>query len=129
MSRSILAIVVGYLVFAVPAFLLFRLTGHDPHAPATAVFVLLTIVFGVIVAFGAGYVAALIGRRSPIWHSAAVGIVLAGIALLSMALQWGRGGLWTQAAAVLVMAPSASLGGFLRAAQVCRPENSRLQYR
>lgn len=129
MLRSVSGVVVGYLVFAIPAILLFRVTGRDPHAPATVAFALLSIVFGTVVAFAGGYVAGVIGKKAPIWHSAAVGIVLALVAVVSMVLQRGQGALWTQVAAILVMAPSAALGGFLRAAQVCRPTPSSLQYR
>jgi uncharacterized membrane protein len=129
MLRSVAGVVVGYFVFFLSAFFLFRLTGHDPYAPASVSFAVLSIVVGIVVAFVAGYIAAVIGKRAPIWHSAGVGIILALVALVSMAMRWGHGEIWTQVAAVLVMAPSAALGGFLRAAQVCRPQSSGLQYR
>jgi hypothetical protein len=44
MVRSVLAVIAGYVVFALSAILLFRLSGRDPHAPAEIGFVLVTVV-------------------------------------------------------------------------------------
>ena len=36
--RFVSGVILGYLIFAGSAFLLFRITGHDPHAPASISF-------------------------------------------------------------------------------------------
>ena len=66
MLRSIAGVVVGYLIFAVPSFLLFRVTGHDPHAPATLGFEVAAVVFGMLFALLGGYVGTAIAQRAGI---------------------------------------------------------------
>ena len=77
MVRSVLAVIAGYLVFAVSAILLFRLSGHDPHAPAEIGFVLVTIVYGMLFATLAGFLAALLGKRFEMEHALAVASLIA----------------------------------------------------
>ena len=60
--RTILAVVAGYVIFAVSAVLLFHLTNIDPHSPATIGFEALTIAYGLAFAFVSGFVAGRIGR-------------------------------------------------------------------
>jgi hypothetical protein len=113
--RSIVAVVLGYAIFAGSAFALFRLTGHDPHAPASAAFMLVTIVEGVVFAAAGGYVAGWLAGRRPLAHAVAVAAVLAAGAVASLAATLGHGAVWTQLAALLFMAPSAVWGGWWRA--------------
>lgn len=46
--RSLIAVVAGYLVFALSAVALFRLAGRKPHAPQPLWFVLTAIASGVL---------------------------------------------------------------------------------
>ena len=94
--RSIAAVLVGYVVFAASSFAVFRLSGHAPHAPAPVPFMLLAIASGVVFAALGGYVAGSLAGRRPLGH----------------------GAIWTQVAALTLMAPSAVLGGWLRARTV-----------
>ena len=55
--RTFLAVVAGYLIFALSAVLLFHLTNVDPHSPAAIGFKLLTIAYGLAFATLAGFVA------------------------------------------------------------------------
>jgi hypothetical protein len=48
--RSVVAVVIGYAVFAASAVLLFHTTGRDPHAPQNAGFVLFAVVYGMLFA-------------------------------------------------------------------------------
>ena len=113
--RSIVAVFLGYALFAVTSFALFRVTGHDPHAPASAGFMLVTLVEGIVFASAGGYVAAWIAGRKPVAHAVAVAVLLAIGAAVSLAATLGHGAVWTQVAALAFMAPSAVLGGWWRA--------------
>ena len=64
MLRVIAGIIIGYLIFAVPSYLMFRLTHVDPHAPASPVFEATAGILGMILALLAGYLGTVINRRS-----------------------------------------------------------------
>jgi len=111
MLRTVAGIVVGYLIFAVPSFLLFRVTGHDPHAPATLGFEVVVVVWGMLFALLGGYVGtAIAGRRDlyAAWYVAAIMIVMASWSLLA------TGYSWSPVAALICMAPAVLAGGWLR---------------
>src|SRR6516225_2323470 len=63
MVRTIAGIIVGYLIFAVPSYLLFRLTHVDPHAPASSVFEAIAILYGIVFALLGGYLGTAIGQK------------------------------------------------------------------
>jgi len=118
MARSILAVIVGYLIFAVAAFAFFQISGQPPHQAAPIPIMLGSIAFGMGFALLGGYVAARLAQRRPLAHGFAVAAVLAlgaGISLLSTI---GHGAVWSQVAALVLMAPCAALGGWLRSRQV-----------
>lgn len=117
MLRSIIAVVVGYLLFAASAFALFRISGHDPHAPANASFMGLSILCGMLFAAVAGFVAAWLAGRLEFEHSLAVAALIAAGGAASLLASPGHA-LWTQISAVLVMAPMAMVGGYARHRQV-----------
>lgn len=113
--RSVFAVVVGYVVFAVSTFMIFRLSGKDAHASASASYMAMTIVAGVLLAFAGGYVAAWLAGRKPVTHAAAMALILAAGASVSLAATIGKGAIWSQIAALALMAPSAVMGGRVRA--------------
>lgn len=112
--RSVASVLVGYVVFAASAYAVFRLSGHAAHAAASLPFMLVSIASGVAFAVAGGYVAGWLAGRRPLAHGAAVGAVLALGAGVSLASTLGRGAVWSQAAALALMAPGAVLGGWLR---------------
>ena len=116
--RSIAAVLVGYVVFAASSFAVFRLSGHAPHAPAPVPFMLLAIASGVVFAALGGYVAGSLAGRRPLAHAVAMAALLAAGATASLVSTLGHGAIWTQVAALTLMAPSAVLGGWLRARTV-----------
>jgi hypothetical protein len=116
--RSIAAVLVGYVVFAVGSFAVFRLSHHPPHAPASASFMLGAIAAGIGFALAGGYVAAWLAGRRPVGHAVAMAGVLAIGAAASLAATLGHGVVWSQTAALTLMAPAAALGGWLRARAV-----------
>jgi hypothetical protein len=112
--RSILAVVVGYLVFGASAGALFALSGRDPHAPAALDFMVLSTVHGMFFAALGGFVAALVAGRSPKLHAGVLGGLIASGALLSIISASSTGSVWSQLTAAIFMAPCALLGGWLR---------------
>ncbi|MGN6111857.1 MAG: hypothetical protein ACTHOC_02415 [Luteimonas sp.] len=113
--RSIGAIVAGYVLFAVSAFVFFQLTGQAPHAPAPPAIMAASIVEGAAAAFSGGFVAAQLAGRRPFAHGIAVAVLLASGAIASLAATVGHGAIWSQIAALALMAPAAALGGWMRA--------------
>jgi len=112
--RAFLAVVAGYLIFAVSAVLLFRLTRVDPHLPAAVGFEAFTIVYGLIFASLGGFVAGKIARRRDLNCGIALGLVIALGATISMITRPGAGALWTQTAALLLFAPASLAGDWIR---------------
>jgi uncharacterized oligopeptide transporter (OPT) family protein len=113
--RSILAVIAGYLLFAVSAFLVFKLFNQPPHAPAPIWFAVVATLFGMLFALLGGYLAGLIAGRKPLGHAVAVAAVLVLGASVSLVATLGKGGVvWSQLAALVLMAPSAMAGGWLR---------------
>ena len=106
--RLISGIILGYLVFGGSAFALFRITGHDPHAPASISFEIVSIVYGILFALLAGYVASFIGGRRDMLAAQIVAVLVALGAIVSMTL---TGIAWSQVAALLFMTPAVLAGG------------------
>jgi hypothetical protein len=108
--RVVSGVILGYLIFAGSAFLLFRITGHDPHVPASISFEIGAIAFGVLFAALAGFIASFIGGRRDMLAAKCVAVILALVAIVSMIATVVS---WSQVWAVLVMAPAVLLGGWM----------------
>jgi fructose-specific phosphotransferase system IIC component len=78
--------VLGYLLFAILSFLLFRVTRTDPHASAGISFEIGSILFGLLFALLAGYVASLVGGRPDFVAAWTVGALIAVSAIASMVM-------------------------------------------
>lgn len=117
MMRSVIAVVVGYAIFSLSALALFKITGKDPHSPADVPFMAATIVYGIFFAGLGGYVAAWLAKRWEIEHSLAVSCLIAVVGAISLLTRPQHAAMWTQLAALLLMAPAAMLGGRLRSRQ------------
>ncbi len=111
--RSVAVVVLGYAVFAGSAALLFQLSGHEPHDPASAAFMALSIVYGVGFAALGGWLAARLAGAQPVGHAAAVAALIAAGAIVSL-LFAGAPRTWSMWAGLVLMAPSAILGGVIR---------------
>jgi hypothetical protein len=113
--RSVAAVLLGYVLFAVCSFATFRLLGHAPHAPASLRFMAATTVAGVVFAIAGGYLAGWIAGRRPVVHAVVMAAVLAVGAAASLVATLGNGAIWSQVAALILMTPAAVYGGWLRA--------------
>lgn len=118
--RSVGAVVCGYLLFAFSAFAFFQMSGQAPHQEAPTAVMFGSIATGTIAAFLGGYAAAWLAGRRPFAHGVAVALVLALGATASLVSTLGHGAIWSQVAALVLMAPSAVLGGWVRARQLGR---------
>jgi hypothetical protein len=110
--RSALAIAAGDAIFGLTAVLLFRVAGRDPDAPAPLQFMVATVAVGVIAAAIGGWVTAAIASHHRREHAAVLGILIGLGALISLLLRPGAGAIWTQIAAVVLMAPAALIGSW-----------------
>jgi hypothetical protein len=114
MLRSVVGVVIGYLAFAIPLIVLFQVTGQPPHGEASLRFMVGASVYGVACALLGGYLSGWIAGRRPLAHSIATAVVLALVAAGSLAATIGKGQIWSQVAALTLIAPAAVLGGWLR---------------
>jgi putative membrane protein (TIGR04086 family) len=114
MLKSVAGVVVGYLLFAVSAVVLFMATGRDPHREQDLSFVVFSVVYGMAFAGAGGYVAGAIAGRNPRVHGGAVALIVALGAAVSFLAQPGAGSRWSQVTALVLMAPAALGGGIVR---------------
>ena len=117
--RVFLAVVAGYLIFAVSAVLLFRLANVDPHSPAALGFKVLTVAYGLTFAYIGGFVAGQIARRTDLVCGIVLAIVIALGATISMSARPGAGAPWTQLAALFLFAPVSLVGDWTRRRRRC----------
>ena len=110
MVRSAGAVAAGYMVFGASAFLLFQLSGIDPHQPAPIGFKIASVVWGCVFALVAGWLTARVAGTRPVVHAAILAVLIALGALASIAVRPGAA-MWSQLSALALMAPCAWLGG------------------
>jgi hypothetical protein len=113
LTRSIIAVLVGYIVFAGSAVLLFQVSGHRPHAAASLFFEAGTVVYGMFFAAVGGWVTAWIAVRRPIKHGVLLACVIAAGAIVSLLFS-NAAATWSQWSALLLMAPLAIGGAYWR---------------
>lgn len=109
--RLILAVIIGYLIFAVSAVLLFQLSGIDPHNDPSAGVVTLTIAYGLLFSFLGGFVAQPVSGSGKITVNYFLAGLMAGFAAFS--LFKSEGNHFTQLAAIFLFAPASVLGGMV----------------
>ena len=84
MLRSAGAVAAGYMVFGGSAFLLFQLSGIDPHQPAPITFKIASIIWGCVFALVAGWLTARLAGTRPVVHAVVLPAQIALRALASM---------------------------------------------
>ncbi len=111
--RSIAAVLLGYIVFAVSTLSFFKIVHQAPHEVAPMPVMLGSIAVGIVAAFFGGHVAARIAGRTPLAHGMAVACILAlGATASLISTLSSHGAIWSQVAALVLMAPSAAAGGW-----------------
>jgi hypothetical protein len=106
--RNIAAVIVGYLIFAGCAVLLFKLAGIDPHAEAGLGTMLLVIVFGAVFSFVAGFVAKAIAASPSLGANVALAVLIFVFAAFSAGQSSGSH--YTQFAAMAIFSQVSLLG-------------------
>ena len=125
--KSLLAVLIGYLVFGISAVVLFQVAGVDPHQQPGIGFRIGSTVYGVFFAILAGYSAARIAGKNEIKHSVGVACIIALLAGISILAQPRIESHWSQYSALILMAPAATLGGWLRTRQTGTPGSKQAQ--
>ncbi len=111
MIRKIVSVVAGYAIFVVTSLALFKISGQDPHSNPSTYFLVITIIYGAVFSFIAGFVTQLIAK-SKLKLSFILGFIIAGFAAFS--LLKSEGNHWTQMLAIFIFAPMSILGGLFR---------------
>jgi di/tricarboxylate transporter len=111
MLKKILAVIIGYMVFAISSVLLFTLTGHHPHQDAPFNFKLITIACGVCFSILAGAVVQLIAKQNTLGLNFILASMMFAFAGISMAVSGGSH--WTQLFAMFIFAPVSIVGGYI----------------
>jgi hypothetical protein len=110
MTKQILGVIAGYIIFVISSLLLFRLSGVKPHSEASVAFMFLTFVYGTVFSFISGVVAQVIAKKNNLKVNYVLFVIMAGFATFS--LFKSEGSSWTQLLAIFVFAPISILGGF-----------------
>lgn len=110
----------GDVIFAGSAALLFYFSRFDPHAPAAPFFMALAVLYGVAFALLAGFVAGWIGQRPDVLSGILLGLIIAIPAVITLVRPPGQGAVWSQLSALVLMAPAALIGDWLRKARRSR---------
>jgi peptidoglycan/LPS O-acetylase OafA/YrhL len=113
MVRNIIAVIIGYTVFALSSVLLFQLTGQAPHQDAPLQFKIITIFYGLFFSVAAGYVAQLIARQTKLTMNYILAALIFLLAAMSIIFSKDTSH-WTQLFAMLIFAPASMIGGYLR---------------
>jgi hypothetical protein len=117
MLRLLAGVVLGYLLFAFSAIVIFQVLGRDPHAAAPPAIIVGTIGAGLIAAFVGGYVGAMVARGRERTAGLVIGAIILIIAVAAVIAEPGSDARWSQLSAFF-MAPVAVLGSMIRARRV-----------
>ena len=112
--RLVAGILLGYVLFAFTAVVVFTVLGRDPHQAAEPAVMVGAIGAGLIAAFVGGYIGAVIARGRERTAGLVIGGIIGAAGAVSLVAQPGSGAQWSQLSA-LFMAPVALLGSIVRA--------------
>jgi uncharacterized membrane protein len=120
MLRSVLAVLVGFLIFTASELALAHATGRAPETNTTLPRLVLGLAHGIVFAVAAGWITARLAGRSAIAHAMVLAMVIAAVALFQLlyAFKVAPTVEWWQMIRMFVFGPAAIVGGFLRARQV-----------
>ena len=114
MGMSIVAVIVGYLIFGLSAAVLFAVTGVDPHAPASTTFMVASTIYGMTFAALGAFVATRLAPSNPHIHAFVVAGLIDLSAIISLVAQPGEGSMWSQIATIAFMSTAAILVGLFQ---------------
>ena len=108
MIRKILSIIAGYAIFVATSLALFKFSRQDPHSNPSTYFIIVTIIYGAVVSFVAGFVTQLIAKAN-LKLNYILAFIIAGFATFS--LLKSEGNHWTQILSIFIFAPMSIFGG------------------
>jgi len=109
-SRSINSVLLGYLVFALSAVLLYQLSGIDPHSDPTTGFLVFSISYGLLFSFVGGLLTQLLSKTTKLIVNYELALILAGFAVISYIMTSGNH--YSQIASIFLFAPCTLVGGW-----------------
>lgn len=111
--RTVAAVIGGYVMFVSSTVALFQLSGRDPPAPQPLWFVIASAIYGMVFAAFGGFVGARVAPARSLLRASSAAALLALGASVSLVASPSADATWSQWTALLLMAPSAYLGGRL----------------
>ena len=118
MVRSIIAVIVGYLVMVVASMALFAIWFREPSTKPTMGFELFSLGYGFVFGVIGGYVTAVIAKRLEMKHTMALAGLSVLMGIVSMISFAGQEPFWYSIANMVIMVCAVVLGGYLRARQM-----------
>ena len=109
MIRLIVSIIAGYAIFVATSLTFFKLSGHNPHANPTSLFIITTAFCGVVFSFTSGFVTKLIAKTANLKVNYVLAFIIIGFATFSYFKSTGNH--WTQIMAIFIFGPVSVLGG------------------
>ncbi len=110
MIRKILAVIVGYLLFAASALAFFKVFDIDAHSAASTAVMIQTAINGIIFSALAGCITQLIAKTGNLKINYILALLIAAFATFSYFKASGEH--WTQLMAIFIFAPLSILGGW-----------------
>lgn len=114
--RTTLGVITGYAIFVISAVLLFQLSGIDPHTDVSWTVIGLTVVYGAVFSFLAGFIAHLISGTRTLTANYILACIMAAFAAFSLFKTSGNH--YSQLAAIFLFAPASIGGGLMRQRRV-----------
>jgi hypothetical protein len=112
MLRSILSIIIGWLIYGLSVGILISMTGIDPHGESSVFFKIGSTIYGIVFAFIGGFVTALIAKQRLLLHSISLSLLLILIAIAVIYFtEWNH---WSEWVTIFLIAPFAAFGGWVR---------------
>ncbi|UCE40134.1 MAG: hypothetical protein JSV17_11770 [Candidatus Aminicenantes bacterium] len=112
--RSLLSLIVGYLIFVVSMLILWMVFGYKPKDVPPDGFLVFSIFCECLFALGGGYVAAFISNRKELVHTGILAGVVAIMGVLSLFWPHNELSWWANLATAFPIAPCFPLGGLIR---------------
>jgi hypothetical protein len=111
MIKKILAVIIGYIIFAASALAFFAVFDIEAHSTATTIVMLQTALNGLIFSILAGFISQLIAKTGTLKINYTLALLIAGFAAFSYFKSTGEH--WTQLMAIFIFAPASILGGWV----------------
>ena len=117
MLRSILSVSIGFIAWYIHIVILWVLFGYSAEREPPQEFLAFSLCVEALFAAGAGYISGLIARNKALLHGLLLGAVFALFGVVGVIVYILRDyttPLWVPLSTILIIAPCAALGGWLR---------------